>query len=71
MSADVLETLDRALASANRSVDPLVEAITAKREQVEAGIVSGRMPLDQYQFQAGFRAGLSEALRIIEGGKRG
>ena len=53
-------------ARANRKY-PIIAAITAKRDQIDGAILTGRLSAEQYQFEAGRRAGLSDAIRIIEG----
>jgi hypothetical protein len=70
VTVDVLEALDRATRTGQQPREPLVAAITAKRDQVDHAILTGRMSAEQYQFEAGRRAGLSDALRIIEGQQR-
>ena len=69
--AAVIDAITRATQPQRADHDPLAAAIRAKRDQADGAILQGRMSPDLYQYQAGYRAGLSEALRIIEaGGKR-
>jgi hypothetical protein len=62
-----MAVLDRATRPQRAILEPAVEKITAKLAQIDGAILTGRMASEQYQFEAGRRAGLSEALRIIEG----